>query len=63
VAAPFHFVENEHQQRRQHRPSIVHIHVSEDGRHDGAEERTPLRPRRSMSHPSRPELPTSRGLQ
>lgn len=63
VAAPFHFVENEHQQRRQHRPSIVHIHVSEDGTHDGVDERTPLRPRRSMSHPSRPELPTSRGLQ
>jgi hypothetical protein len=49
-AAPFHFIEHEHQQRRQHRPSIVHIHVSEDGGHDGADERTPLRPARSVSH-------------
>ena len=49
VAAPFHFVENEHQ-RRQHRPSIVHIHVSDDGGHNGADERTPIRPTRSASH-------------
>ena len=50
VTAPFHFIEHEHQQRRQHRPSIVHIHVSEDGAQDGANERTPLRPARSVSH-------------
>lgn len=50
VAAPFHFVENEHQQRRQHRPSIVHIHVSEDAGNDSTDERAPLRPTRSVSH-------------
>lgn len=50
VAAPFHFTENEHHQRRQHRPSIVHIHVSEDASPSGVNERTPLRPTRSVSH-------------
>ena len=50
VAAPFHFNENEQSQRRQHRPSIVHIHVSEDVTHNNSDERTPLRPTRSMSH-------------
>jgi hypothetical protein len=50
VAAPFHFIENEHNQRRHHRPSIVHIRVSEDGTHESADERTPLRPTRSMTH-------------
>lgn len=49
VAAPFHFVDNEHQQRR-HRPSIVHIRVGSEAEHNDADERTPLRPTRSATH-------------
>lgn len=49
VAAPFHFMENEHHSRR-HRPSIVHIHVEEEANRGEANERTPLRPTRSGSH-------------
>jgi hypothetical protein len=49
VAAPFHYVDNEHQPRR-HRPSIVHIRVSNDGENNETNERTPLRPTRSNSN-------------
>jgi hypothetical protein len=50
VPEPFHFIEHEQQQRGQHRPSIVHIRVSQDVTHDRDNERTPLRPTRSASH-------------